>query len=107
VVISTSYTRVLTPYLSGGGATRPLRGKGARWNFTETSSRVTPQGLGQRSKTKVVPKMARRRGSDAGQTRKRWISYCMMYPGTARCLQRLAASSWDPLPCAKMTEGKW
>jgi len=35
------------------------------------SSRATPQGLNQRSKMEeVVPMMARRRGSDAGQSRR-------------------------------------
>jgi len=44
----------------------------AAWrNSTETNSRATPQGLDQRSKMKVVPKMAHRRGSNAGQSRRR------------------------------------
>jgi len=35
------------------------------------NSRATTQGLYQRLKMEVVPKMARRRGSDAGQSRRR------------------------------------
>jgi len=50
----------------------PFRGMGAWRNSTETNSRAMPQGLDQRSKMEeVVPKMARRRGSDAGQSRRR------------------------------------
>jgi len=40
------------------------------------SSRTTHQGLNQRSKMEVVPKMARQRGSDAGQSRRRRVRSC-------------------------------
>jgi len=48
----------------------------AEWECRGTprkpNSRASPQGLDQRSKMdEVVPKMARRRGSDAGQSRRR------------------------------------
>jgi len=50
----------------------PFRGMGRGGTTRRPSSRATPQGLDQRSKMEeVVPKMARRRGSDAGQSRKR------------------------------------
>jgi len=49
----------------------PFRGMGAWRNSMETQQSATPQGLDQRSKMEVVPKMARRRGSDAGHSRKR------------------------------------
>jgi len=53
----------------GGGATRPLpRDGGVKELPRRPNSRATPQGMDQRSKMEeVVPKMARRRGSDAGQ----------------------------------------
>jgi len=52
----------------GGGATRSLPRDGG---VEELHGEATPQGLDQRSKTEeVVPKMARRRGSDAGQLRR-------------------------------------
>jgi len=51
------------------------------WGRGETprrpNSRTTPQGLDQKSKMeKVEPKMARLRGSDAGQSRRRWVKSC-------------------------------
>jgi len=49
----------------------PFRLMGAWRNSTETQQSGHAQGLDQRSKMEVVPKMARRRGSDAGQSRKR------------------------------------
>jgi len=50
----------------------PFRGMGA-WRYsTETQQSDHNPGLDQRSKMEeVVPKMARRRGSDAGQSRRR------------------------------------
>jgi len=54
-------------YVGGGvGVTRPFpRDGGAEEFFGDTNSRATPQGLDQKSKMEeVVPKMARRRGSD-------------------------------------------
>jgi len=64
--------------LGGGGATRPLPRDGGLegWRHGGTpwrsNSRATHKGLDQRSKIEeVVPKMARRRGSDAEQSRKR------------------------------------
>jgi len=52
----------------GGGATRPLPKDSSR----KPNSRTTPQGLDQRSKMEeVVPKIARRRGSDTEQARRR------------------------------------
>jgi len=50
----------------GDGATDSFRGMGQRRNSEETqvNSQATPQDLDQRSKTEVIPKMARRRGSN-------------------------------------------
>jgi len=45
----------------------PFRGMGA---WSRPNSWTTPQGLDQRSKIKVVSKMALQRGSDAGQSRR-------------------------------------
>jgi len=51
--------------ISGSGATRPLGGMGPkRW---ATSPRYGPEV----KMKEVVPTMARRRGSDAGQSRRR------------------------------------
>jgi len=47
----------------GGGATRHLLRDGG---VESPNSQATPQGLDQKSKMEVVPKMTRRRGSDAG-----------------------------------------
>jgi len=45
------------------------------------NSRATPHGLDKSSKMEeVVPKMARRRGSDAGLSRRRWIRSCRGCP---------------------------
>jgi len=64
----------------GGGATRPFpRDGGVEELYGDPTvgprpkvwTRATPQGLDQRSKMEVVPKMARRRGSDAGKSRRR------------------------------------
>jgi len=42
------------------------------WQRKRPDSRATPQGLDQRSKMEeVVPKMARLRGSDVGQSRRK------------------------------------
>jgi len=46
-----------------------------------------PQGLDQRLKIEeVVPKMVRRRGLDAGQSRRRWVILQLMTAGSARRL---------------------
>jgi len=44
----------------------PFRGWGRRETPRRPNSRATPQGLDQRSKTEALPKIARRRGSEAG-----------------------------------------
>jgi len=50
----------------------PSEGWGRGGTLRRLKSRATPQGLDQRSKMEeVVPKMARRRGTDAGQSRRR------------------------------------
>jgi len=50
----------------------PFRGLGCGGTPQRPNSRATPQGLDQRSKMKeVVRKIARRRGSDVGQSRRR------------------------------------
>jgi len=54
----------------------PIRGMVARKSTAETHSRATPQGLDQKSKMEVMPKMARRRGSDARQSRRRRVRSC-------------------------------
>jgi len=64
---------VVRNFSFGGGATAS-----EGWSCGETprrpNSRATPQGLDQRSKIEeVVPKMARQRGSDAGQSRRKWV----------------------------------
>jgi len=68
--------------VGGGGATRPLQ---RDWGVEELqrrpNSRATPQGLNQRSKLEeVVPKKVRRRGSDAGQFRRRRVRSCRGCP---------------------------
>jgi len=56
----------------GGGTTRPLPRWGREGTPQRLNSRVTTQGLNQRPKMEeVMPKMARRRGSDARQSRRR------------------------------------
>jgi len=45
---------------------------------------ATPQGLDQKSKIELVPKMMHRRDSDAGQSRRRWVGSCRIW-----CLQML------------------
>jgi len=50
-------------------------------NFVKPNSRTTPQGLDQRTKMEeVVPKITRRRGLDAGQSRRRWVRSCSWCP---------------------------
>jgi len=62
------------PQYRGGGATRPFsRDVGGRRIPQRLNSRATLQGLDQRSKMEVVPKLAHRRGSDAGKSRRRWV----------------------------------
>jgi len=60
------------------GATRPrLRAGGPGGTPLRPNSQATPQSLDQRSKMKdVVPKMARRRGSEAGQSKRRQVRSC-------------------------------
>jgi len=49
----------------------------ARRNSAETNIRATLQGMDQRPKMeKVFPKMAHRRDSDAGQSRRRLVRFC-------------------------------
>jgi len=66
------------------------------------NSTSTPKGLDQRTKMEVVPKMARRRGSDAGQLR--GVSYpaegvrrrCMMNsPSVLSCIGKRTREGWD------------
>jgi len=58
----------------------PSEGWGRGGTPQKPNSRATPQGLGQRLKMEeLVPKMARRRGSDAGQSRRRWVVSCRGY----------------------------
>jgi len=47
----------------------PSEGWGREGTPRRPNCRATPQGLDQRSNMEEVPKMARRRGSDAGQSR--------------------------------------
>jgi len=50
-------------------------------NSRRPNSRATPHGLDQRSEMEeVVPKMTRQRGSDAGQSRRRWVRSCRGCP---------------------------
>jgi len=44
------------------------------------NNRAKTQGLDQRSKMEVVPKIARRKGWDAGQFRRRWVRFCRGCP---------------------------
>jgi len=59
------------------------------------NSRATPQGLDQRSKMEVVPKIARRKGSDAGQSRRRLVKSCRECP---QALHTPSAGSDSPPP---------
>jgi len=66
--------RSASGYSTGGdgNATEPFWGMWARGIPRRLDSRVTPQGLDRRSKMEeVVPKMARRRSSDPGQSKRR------------------------------------
>jgi len=66
--------RVMVNVAFGGdGATRPLpRDRGLGGISRKPNSRATPQSLDPKSKMEeVMPKMARRRGSDARQSKKR------------------------------------
>jgi len=69
---------ILIGYGGGDGATWLLsKDGGVEELHLRPNSRATPQVLDQRLKIKeVVPKMARRRGSDAGQSRRRWVRFC-------------------------------
>jgi len=61
----------------------PLRGMGRGGTPGKSNSLATPQGLDQRSRMEeVVAKMAHRRGSDAGQSRSRWVRSCRWCPQT-------------------------
>jgi len=61
----------------------PSEGWGRRGTPLRRNSWATPQGLDQKSKMEeVVPKMARRRASDAGQSRRRWVRSCRRCPQT-------------------------
>jgi len=51
--------------------------EGTPWRL---KSRATPQGLDQRSKMDVVPKMACWRGSDSGQSMRRRVRSCRWCP---------------------------
>jgi len=52
--------------------TDPFRRMGAQRTPWRLNSKATPQGLDQRSKMEeVVPKIAHRRGPEAGQSKKR------------------------------------
>jgi len=59
----------------------PFREMGRGGTPRRPNSRATPQGLNQRSKMeKVVPKMEHQRGSDAGQSRRKWVRSCRGCP---------------------------
>ena len=56
----------------GGGTTRPLPRNGGAEEFRRPNSRATPQGLDHRSRIdREEPKIDLRRGSEAGQSRRR------------------------------------
>jgi len=80
------YRSIVQIRLQGVVLPDPFRGMGHGETPRRPNSRGTPQGLDQRSKMKeVVPKMARRRGSGAGQSRRRRVRSC------GRCPQALQA----------------
>jgi len=59
----------------------PFREMEAWRNSTKTQQLGHAQDLDQRSKMEeVVPKMARRRGLDTGQSRRRWVRSCKGCP---------------------------
>ena len=59
----------------------PFRGMGARRNSVETQQSNHTQGLDHRSRIeKEEPKIDLRRGSEAGQSRRRWLRSCRGCP---------------------------
>jgi len=69
---SSDLKSTLVLLVSDGGATRPLpRDGGVEILHGDATVGPKPQGKDQRSKIEVVPKMARQRGYDAGQSERR------------------------------------
>ena len=59
----------------------PFRGMGRGGTPRRPNSRATPQGLDYRSRIeREEPKIDLRRGSEAGQSRRRWLRTCRGYP---------------------------
>jgi len=73
---------VLGLFLStgGGGATRPLPRDGGVEELHGVPTVWPRPRSGPEIKNEVVPKMSRRRGTDAGQSRRRRVSSCRGYP---------------------------
>ena len=73
------------------------------------NSWATPQGLDQRSRIeREEPKIDLRRGSEAGQSRRRWLRSCGGCPQALHLHQRPATSSWwcSPLPNGDGSKGQ-